>query len=130
MSLCGSAILTFAAARTDANSYKRPWVLVLLAVMLCSYGYGAGMEINAGLDGAPTQRFPVKVLAKHISSGKGRARHVIIAAWGPKRGPDDVTVGGGFYRAVNVGDTLCVDLHSGALGVPWYRLTDCPGQSY
>ena len=57
-----------------------------------SYGYGAGMQLNALLDGSTRQIFYVLVTGKHVSSGRSTSYHLQLAQWGPNTSGQDLMV--------------------------------------
>jgi hypothetical protein len=108
-----------------------PWlrkhrVAALLLAALCSgYGYGAGLEVNALLDQSTPISYPVAVTSKHIGGGRGHTYHLGLAPWGPYRISGDVLVPLWRYRQTQIGNTVCVALRAGALGVAWYTVGSC-----
>jgi hypothetical protein len=129
----GSLLLTVlgSAALVGVAFWFDPWLkqhrgtAVLLMILGCGYGYGAGMIINALLDESTPRTYQVLVTAKHISRGRGTSYHLQLAAWGPKVGGQEVLVSSSRYSVTKVGDTVCMVLKSGALGVPWSALGGC-----
>jgi len=96
-------------------------------VLLASpYGYGAGMQLNSLADSLAPQRYPVTVVSKYIHRGsKSTSRHLVLEPWGPVTARSDITVPADMYSSTQPGDTVCVLLHPGALGVEWYEITAC-----
>jgi hypothetical protein len=128
MAIVGTALLTFGAAHANEDRMNR-WALLVLGILCTSYGYGAGMEINARLDTTVPKTYAVKVLSKRISNGKNHTRYLTVEPWGPKAKADEVTVPGGTYNQIKIGDRVCINWHPGALGVAWYALSLCPAPS-
>jgi hypothetical protein len=123
--------LVFSVALMATAMLVDPWlrkhrVAALLLSVLCSgYGYGAGLEVNALLDRSTPINYPVAVLSKHVGGGRGHTYHLGLAPWGPYRVSGDVLVPLWRYRQTQVGDTVCVALRTGALGVAWYTVGSC-----
>jgi hypothetical protein len=117
--LCGAAMLA------DPWLRKHRVTVLLLAVLCSGYGYGAGLEVNALLDRSTPINYRVAVLSKHVSHGKSTNYHFGLAPWGRYRTSEDVMVPGWRYRQTQVGDTVCVALRTGALGVAWYTVGSC-----
>ncbi len=101
---------------------------MLTVVTLCAavYGYGATSVVDIQLDFSAGQVLPVQVLDKHISSGRrSSSYHLSLPAWGPRMGPNSIEVSSSIYRALNVGDSVCITLHPGAIGLPWFTSDVC-----
>ena len=83
------------------------------------------IEVNALLDRSTPIDYPVAVISKHVSRGKSTNYHFGLAPWGPYHTSEDAMVPGWRYRQTQVGDTVCVVLRTGALGVAWYTVGSC-----
>jgi len=125
LAVLGSALLVGVAFWRDPWLKKHRGATALLLLLCCSYGYGAGMQVNALLDGSTPQTYRVIVGAKHVSHGKSTSYHLSLAPWGPKESGQDLMVPYSQYALVKPGDTVCMLLRSGALGVPWSQLGRC-----
>ena len=104
----------------------KPAAILFVALLFAAYGYGASALADALLDHSATTTFPTRVERKHVSGGRNKSPELTLAPWGPGRESGDVTVSWDLYRSTRVGDTVCVGVRSGALGVPWYRVSQCP----
>ena len=125
LTVFGSAILVGVAFLTDPWLKKHRGTTALLVLLCCGYGYGAGMQVNALLDGSLPRSFRVVVTAKHISRGRSASYHLTLAPWGPKLSGQDLRVSSSQYAGIRTGDTVCMLLRSGALGVAWSELGRC-----
>jgi hypothetical protein len=108
---------------------KKPGGIALTAVLLLSYGYGASELSNALLDHSSPTSYTTRVLGKHVTSGRNRTPELQLGAWGPQTASSDVAVTWDLYRTIRTGENVCVQLHPGALGVPWYLVAECPENS-
>jgi len=117
--------LAAATMRVDPWLRKHRGSAALLTLFCLVYGYGAGLEVNALLDRSPPMTYPVVVQSKRASHGKGTSYHLGLQAWGPFHTGQDVMVPAWRYRQTRIGDTVCVALRAGALGVAWYTVTSC-----
>jgi hypothetical protein len=102
--------------------------MALLGVFCCMslYAYGSVSLANAGLDRALPERFHAVVLGKRITHGRYSTHwHLRLPPWGPQAEPSEAEVRASVYRAVQLGDSVCVDLHPGALGIAWYLVEHC-----
>ena len=104
---------------------KKPGGVALIGVFLLAYGYGASALGNALLDRHPSTSYTAQVTGKHVTGGRNRTPELQLAAWGPKEAGSQVAAPWDVYRSTGIGDTVCVQLHPGALGVPWYRVAKC-----
>jgi hypothetical protein len=126
LAFAGGLLLTGAAVQIDPWFRKQRWSVLLCGLMICLYGYGAGLELNAIADRSAPQVFQVVVLAKHASEdSRSTTWYLTLNPWGPVTTREDVSVLGALYRATRPGDTVCVLLRRGAIGMPWYEVTAC-----
>jgi hypothetical protein len=93
--------------------------------LILAYGYGVCALGDAVLDRSDGASYTTTVDGKHVTSGRNKRPMLRLAPWGPRAAEDNVAVPWDLYYRTNVGDKICVQLHPGALGVPWYRVTAC-----
>jgi hypothetical protein len=122
-----AGIVVAAAYRADPmilrDRTRRGFALVLAAG---AYGFGAVGLANQLLDGSPRQVYRTGVEGTRISRGsKSASWYVDVGPWGPRSKPEEISVSRHIYDTVARGDTVCVIVGSGAIGVPWYRLDLC-----
>ncbi|GEM_PF-2491992 len=125
LTVLGSVLLVGVASWCDPRLKKHRGTALLLVTLCCGYGYGAGMQVNALLDQSTPQTYRVVVTRKHVSHGKWTSYHLSLAPWGPAAGGQDLMVPYSQYAAVKTGDTVCMLLRSGMLGVAWSELGSC-----
>jgi len=102
---------------------------VLTVVALCAalYGYGATSVVDIQLDFSAGEVTPVQVVGKHESRGsRSHTYDLDLPAWGPRTGPNSIEVSSAIYNAINIGDSICITLHPGAIGLPWFTSAVCP----
>ncbi len=121
----GSIVLTLLAAIVDPDLRRDWWAGSFLALLMTFYGFGAFLQANAILDRSPMQVIPVVVIDKHLTTGTPTTRNLRLKPWGPYAQPGDVSVVRSLYDAVRSGDSVCIHLRSGALGIPWYVVRSC-----
>jgi len=121
----GSAILVGLAFWCDPWLKKHLGTTALLLILCCSYGYGAGVKVNALLDQSTPRKYRVIVTGKNVSHGKSTSYHLNLAPWGPNVNGQNLMVSYSQYAAVKTGDTVCMLLRSGALRVAWSELGRC-----
>jgi hypothetical protein len=103
-------------------------VILLLFFALFGGGYGAGAPflINLRFDRSAGQVYQAPVEARQVIYGRGGPGYSLrLGAWGPVTAARTVGVPRAVYDAMNPGDTACVTLHPGALGMAWYHIARC-----
>jgi hypothetical protein len=125
LTLSGSALLVGVAYWVDPWLKGHRGTALLLLLVCCGSGYGAGMEVNALLDGSTPEIYRVLVTSKHVSRGRSTSYHLNLAQWGPNDTEQDITVSSNRYARTKIGDTVCLVLRSGALGVAWSEVGEC-----
>jgi hypothetical protein len=122
MAMAGAAALASPAVRKSVP------VCFAYAVFMSAYGGGVAVFGNVFFDDAAPQVFARPILDKRTNSiGKYSAIHYqTIGPWGPYAKPNEVEVAREFDDAKKKGDAVCVYLHPGALGLPWYTAGECP----
>lgn len=118
----GMAIILYQA---DSGMRKRPWSLLPIVLFGSFYAYGAIAQSNALLDKSSTNAFTAVVTRKHVVHGRSISYHFRLDPWGPQLDETDITVPRQLYNAASIGDRVCIDLHSGALRIAWYQITQC-----
>jgi hypothetical protein len=117
--LMGGVLWAVPAAR------EKPSTAALTLALILAYGYGVCALGDAVLDRSDGASYTTTVDGKHVTSGRNKRPMLRLAPWGPRAAEDNVAVPWDLYYRTNVGDKICVQLHPGALGVPWYRVTAC-----
>jgi hypothetical protein len=125
LAVFGSLLLVGAAFWCDPWLKNHRGTTVLLLLLCCSYGYGAGAELNALLDGSTARQYRVVVAGKYVSHGKSTSYHLNLAPWGPNPSGQNLMVPYSQYTQIKRGDTVCMSLRSGALRVMWSELGRC-----
>lgn len=117
--------MTVLIAASDDATRKRPLALVPILLFGVAYGYGFTTEMNVLLDRSRAQTFQVVAFDRHVSHGKSTTYYLDLDPWGPQPVATQVAVPQSLYNATSPGATVCVDLHSGALRIPWYVVGPC-----
>ena len=98
-------------------------------LILCAvYAIAATVLTNNLLDRSAPVSYSVKILAQRQTHGRGAASYLTVSAWGPRTTNSELVVSYVFYNSKTVGDIVCVHLHEGAYGMPWYNLGDCSAE--
>ncbi len=98
------------------------------AVMLmCAgfYSFGLISACDTLLDHGQPTPYQAQVVRKHVVHGKSTTYYLDFDAWGPFEGTNKIGVPYGVYRATEPGDTVCFEVHPGALHALWYERVDC-----
>ena len=83
--------------------------------------------VDIQLDFSPGDVTAVPVTGKFVTHGRhSHSYNLNLPAWGPRLGPNSIEVSSATYQAVNVGDSVCLTLHPGAIGLPWFTSALCP----
>ncbi|HTB98651.1 MAG TPA: hypothetical protein VK716_16685 [Terracidiphilus sp.] len=93
------------------------------------YGFSLTVAVDARLDQAQATPYRTTVASKYVSHGRSTSYIFYLAPWGPFDGTNRVGVSSKTYYATEVGDTVCVDLHPGALHLAWFDVVNCWSQS-
>jgi hypothetical protein len=69
----------------------------------------------------------VIIESKFVRTGKGGGSFFKLAPWGAETMERSYQPSLNTYYRLRVSDTICASLHSGAIGMRWYQLSDsCP----
>lgn len=91
------------------------------------YGYGLAALADTLPDHSAGVPYVASVTGKHRSSGRTTSYILELGPWGPVEGPNHVSVPYEMYGRTSVGDSVCLELHPGALHAAWYRRIRCEG---
>lgn len=119
------AALAAAGLLADREMRRRPSAWIALLALSGVWGFGAGLGVDAALDGSPATVYRTTVTGQHVSHGRHTSYYVSLAPWGPQKDEDSVEVSWKTYATLRAGDEVCVPLRPGTLGVPWYRVEGC-----
>jgi hypothetical protein len=94
---------------------------MLLLVIAFPYAPSTLALANQAFDLAAPTPLRVAVTGKRMSAARGRILYLRVPPWGLRRRANEVEVARELYDAVPVGGWVCLQLHPGALGMPWYE---------
>jgi hypothetical protein len=121
----GVALWT-AAMKADPSIWARGWVsAIALLIVALPYGLGVGLEANTLLDRSQGIGYTPSVVEKHIYQGKRTEYRLTLTPWGPQTTQKSIGVPREVYNSVSPGDTMCLALRKGALGIRWYIVGSC-----
>lgn len=101
------------------------WLIASGWIAAIAYGGSVLTAANGLLPQEPPAKYEVRVLGKHVSSGKSHSYYLRLPPFGPVRDAADWDVGSYMYKRLNVGDRACMYVYPGALHEPWYRVELC-----
>jgi hypothetical protein len=129
--LVAAILVTAATAAEPAYSNGR-WMASLLVVAFL-WGWSATMQADRLLDRGPVTEFRTYITAKmdyhrgRRRSYSPRSRHqLVLAASGAPHATTNVYVTRELFDRVEAGGPICIGLHPGAFGWPWYEVHLCP----
>jgi hypothetical protein len=103
----------------------KPWTLLGIALITAVYGFGAIGEANALLDHSPASVQQTKIIDKRVRYGRATTYVFTLPPWGAQRDSAEVVVSHELYDRLAPGDPVCMLLHDGALGMPWFTVLRC-----
>ena len=78
------------------------------------------MLLNGALDRSPVERHTQVVMRKWYMSGKHTSYHVQCTSWRPDQPFEKLSASRSpLYAQLHVGNSITVEVHKGALGIPW-----------
>ncbi|MBC8024990.1 MAG: hypothetical protein H7Y89_03280 [Steroidobacteraceae bacterium] len=107
-----------------ASLRRQPRALWSTLALTALYSVGLVCVVNRDFDRGPMVVHETRV-EERISEGS-RNYILRVAQWGPRPNAEDFGVKRDFFDRVEKGQTVCVQLWPGALGVRWYELKVCP----
>jgi hypothetical protein len=103
LTVCGSAILVGLGFWCDPWLRKYRGLTLLLLILCCGYGYGAGLQVNALLDRSTPKTYRVIVTGKYVSHGRSTSYNLKLAPWGPNPRGQNLMVFRSQYEEVKAG---------------------------
>ena len=123
--LLGSAVLfVLLYVRGINRSIGSVWgQMVFMGVLALLYGFGGAREVNCVFDGSRPRVYSARVLDHRVQGGRGKSYYLTLGRWGPVREEKEVEVQREVYHAMQIDDTVRVELRNGVLGIPWVVVT-------
>ena len=109
--------------RIDRAIGDRPARIIPIAfVIAMPYAYGLSTIANSIFDNAAAKNYSVAVTEKHKTTGKNPAWKLTLGSWAGRNGGDEISVTPSYWNVIQAGDVVTIELHPGALHMPWYRV--------
>jgi hypothetical protein len=105
------------------------WSFIAMTPLLSGYAWGVLTNVNGLSSSYPVKNYPVTVLAKHYSGGRGATHYLEVSVWGPFKYENEISVGHETYNLVKVNDVVCAQLHTGLFGFR-YLAVEAPCATY
>lgn len=120
-----AVIFLVVAARFETQLRRRGWRLLLAALFVAAYAFGALGRFNTALDSSAPALLRSRVLAKHLGHSRLATHQVTLAAWGPFAAATDAHIAQALYDRLQPDDTVCLQLHDGAFRMAWFTVAAC-----
>lgn len=117
--------LCFAATRADVSLRRRRGSVVAFLSISWAYGVGAALTVNTLQDRSPIDVFGARIVRKQVVGGRSTTYELILGPWGPREKENRVTVRRVLYDSLRTGDTVCLGMRKGRLGIRWYTVGRC-----
>ena len=121
--MAGMSVVLLRFAPIDVLNMSRDWMAIVVALG-GFYGYGAAMTVNELFDTSQPQAVQVPIASKYVVTGKGSGSFFKLAPWGDETVQRSYRPSLALYNQARIGDAVCAELHTGALGMRWYQLRD------
>ena len=97
-------------------------LLVFLPILTFFYAFGTCVSINCAADKSPSTNYNVKIIEKHVSTGKHTTYNLKLAPWGDQSESKDVNVSRYDFDRVQEGDLILVKQRPGYIKLPWIEV--------
>jgi hypothetical protein len=121
--LGGMIVLCLIIMKIDRTISSHPVKVIPIAlVMAMPYAYGLSTIVNTTFDYSAPASYSALVSEKHRTTGKSPAWKLTLSPWAGRSGGDEVRVSPSYWNSVRAGDVVTIELHQGALHMPWYHV--------
>lgn len=114
-------LLNYRPARSGFGG-RSVMAIVFLAAL---YAYGSVTITDACFDRSPAAVYVASVIGEHVIHGRTTSYYLHLAPWGPVKTDLDVAVPYSLYHSAALGHLVCLELHTGSLSAPWFRVASC-----
>jgi hypothetical protein len=106
---------------------RADWNATLFVTLgVIAYVCGVLAIADVQLDTSRPDVFRTQVLDARTQESRGGTSYVLtLAPWGPVAESSDIHIPFALYHGLSRGDTVCMSLHRGRLGLPWYDVDVC-----
>jgi hypothetical protein len=117
-----TVLIVFSASQWKDNGARIEWGLLIvpfLALFDWGYGVGTALEINTVIDQSKPALYTPKVDSNPIV--RPTTVSFQMSPWGSYQN-EHIEVPRSVFGQIALNDIICVSLHTGLLGVPWYTV--------
>ncbi|QJB30505.1 hypothetical protein HF324_03690 [Chitinophaga oryzae] len=114
-------LVVFSSRRMKISVGNKIWGIISFLIFFIPASFGSIVYLNTFFDRSTPQFFETTVSGKRISTGEFTSYYLVVLPWGPEKSGRSISVGKRKYDAAAINDTIRMELHQGALGLPWYR---------
>ena len=115
--------------KIDPSVHRKRLDIVISMFFAVAHGLEIGLHGNVALDRNPPELYRVEMKRKYTNRDELRSHNFQLGPWGPQTSGETATVSRSLYEATSEGDTVCVALRQGALGIAWYNVRACPANA-
>lgn len=109
----------------SATALSRGIALIFFAGL---YGYAVSVAADTQYDHGPVSPYRATVVGKYESHGRSTSYTLQLGPWGPFEGENRLGVSARTYGHMEIGDTVCLNLHPGSLHAAWFQQVSCASQ--
>jgi hypothetical protein len=120
--LLGVALMVTCLLRVAPSYRKKVGGSIVTAAFLCVYSGGTIAIANTVLDYRQPARYRLQVLNKRTKGGKQPTQYFTVPNWGPYGHENEIEVSRRLFRQTEPGQSICIQLHPGAIGLQWYSV--------
>jgi len=118
-------LLTLGFVAAD-RGLRHPRSLLGAALYCFAFVACAALVTNQATDRSSPLIFVQQVTGKSVTGVRHPTPYLSLVATGPLRFGTPVPVSRRLYDSVEVGQSVCVEVRHGTLGIPWYEIDRCP----
>lgn len=113
-------LIIFVIRHWKTAAMRKVWAVTGFLVFFIPTSYSSLVYLNTFLDHSPPQTFETTIYDKRISKRRTTSYFLMVKPWGPVKSAVSISVKKKKYEATAIGEVMKMELHSGALGIPWY----------
>lgn len=125
-SIIGGIAMVAIVLMVSRGAKLKPAILLAILPSLIIYSGGSLVMANDLLDHMDARKYTLAVISKHRTTGKGAASYFgVTSSDNLYDGDTSIKVSNDIYNQTKLGDTICAQIHPGALGMKWETVDRC-----
>jgi hypothetical protein len=125
-SIIGGIAMVAIVLMVSRGAKLKPAILLAILPSLIVYSGGTFVMANGLFDHADARKYTLAVISKHRTTGKGAASYFGVTSRDNLYDGDKlIKVPNNIYNQMKIGDTICAQIHPGALGMKWESVDGC-----